>query len=204
MRTTRNQINPEMLQPVVEANITFTRNKALVDSCKDIGKVKCLLSYPPSKPRKVITGLDTPCSIAVNSEGVMVVGGEGSNCITVINEDGSIVRSFGLDGKLNGKYGECLGVVFTTDGHIVVSDGHSHKLYKLTLQGEYIASVGSKGSGPLEFDHPNEIDIILQQERYMLLIATTIVSRSSTTTSPTLAVLAAKERYRDNYLIPLV
>ena len=154
MEVASEQINPEVFQPVEEADITFTRNKALVDSCKDIGKVKCLFSYPPSKPRKVVKGLDWPQCVAVNSEGVMVVGGESDNCITVINKDGEIVRSFGLDGKKDGQYGVCDGIAFTADGHIVVSDYYDSMLYKLTLQGEYIASVGGEGSGPLEFDCP--------------------------------------------------
>ena len=147
MEVASKQINPE--KPVEEADIRFTRNKAAIDDIKSIGEVHCSFSCP-SKPRKVIKCLDKLQCIAVNSEGVMVVGGEGDNCITVMDSNGRIVRSFGL----NGKYGECLGVAFITDGHIVVSDGHSHKLYKLTLQGEYIASVGGYGSSPMKFDSP--------------------------------------------------
>ena len=40
MEVASKQINPEVFQPVEEADITFTSNKALVDSCKDIGEVK--------------------------------------------------------------------------------------------------------------------------------------------------------------------
>ena len=159
MEVVSKQINPEVFKPVEEADITFTKNKALVDSCKDIGKVRCSFSHPLTKPRKVITGFDRPLSIAVNSEGVMVVGGEGSNCITVIDKDGSIVRSFGLDGIENGWYGLCHGVAFTTDDNIVVSDTMGHSLYKQTLQGEYITSVGSEGCGPSEFRHPRGVAV---------------------------------------------
>ena len=154
MEVASKQINPEKCQPVERADIRFTRNKDAIDVIENIGEVHCSFSCP-SKPRKVIKGLDKPRCVAVNSEGVMVVGGEGDSCIMVMDNNGRIVRSFGLDGK----YGECLDVAFTTDGHIVVSDGHSHKLYKLTLQGEYIASVGGYGSSLMKFDSPCGIAI---------------------------------------------
>ena len=148
------QINPEVFQPVEEADITFTRNKALVDSCKDIGKVKCSFSYPQNKPQKVITGMVEPRCVAANSQGAMVVGGAGTNCITVMDKDSKIVQSFGA-----AKRGVCYGVAFTIDGEIVASDYNNHKLYKLSLQGEYMASVGGRGSGPMEFNQPNEIAV---------------------------------------------
>ena len=42
------------------------------------------------------------------------------------------------------------------------------KLYKLTLQGEYIASVGGRGSGPLEFDDAYGIAIHPKTEQIYL------------------------------------
>ena len=39
MEVVSTQINPDMFQPVEEANITFTGNKKLVESCKNIGEV---------------------------------------------------------------------------------------------------------------------------------------------------------------------
>ena len=121
MRVACEQINPEVHQPVEEANIAFVRSKAVIDTCEDIGKVACSF-LNDSKPKKVITEVGKPLSIGINSEGVMVVGGKGNNCITVIDRNGRVVRSFGLDGKDNGKYGICLEVSFTLDGHIIVSD----------------------------------------------------------------------------------
>ena len=83
------QINPETFKPVEEADVIYTRNKAVMDSCKDIGKVKCSLSYPR---RKVATKRDKrPISVAINSEGVMVMGGVGSNSIMVMDKDTGIV-----------------------------------------------------------------------------------------------------------------
>ena len=152
------QINPEVFQPVEEADITFTRNKTVIDNCRNIGKVNCLFSYPPSKPRKIVPGLEKPRCIAVNKEGVMVVGGEGYNCITVVDKDGRMVRSFGLESKIFRKNGNCWGIAFTIDGHIVMSSADD-KLYKLTLKGNAIASVGGKGSGPLEFKYPRGVAI---------------------------------------------
>ena len=39
MEVVSTQINPDVLQPVEKANITFTGNKKLVESCKNIGEV---------------------------------------------------------------------------------------------------------------------------------------------------------------------
>ena len=39
MEVVSTQINPDVFQPVEEANITFTGNKKLVESCKNIGEV---------------------------------------------------------------------------------------------------------------------------------------------------------------------
>ena len=119
---------------------------------------------PPTQcmTRKLITiYMPSQHCIAVNSEGVLVVGGEGTNCITVIDEDGSVVRSFGLGGETSnyGRHRSCWGVAFTTDGHIVASDVYYHKLHKLTLRGENIATVGSRGDGHLQFDSPFGITI---------------------------------------------
>ena len=44
MEVVSTQINPDVFQPVEEANITFTGNKKLVESCKNIGKVSYAFS----------------------------------------------------------------------------------------------------------------------------------------------------------------
>ena len=47
MEVVSTQINPDVFQPVEEANISFTGNKKLVESCKNIGKVS--YSFSPVK-----------------------------------------------------------------------------------------------------------------------------------------------------------
>ena len=47
MEVVSTQINPDVFQPVEEANITFTVNKKLVESCKNIGEVS--YSFSPVK-----------------------------------------------------------------------------------------------------------------------------------------------------------
>ena len=143
------KVKPGAFQPVERADVIFAKNKVFEE---DFGKVMCSFSHLPSKPKKVITGLKLPRCVAVNSEGVVVVGGEGDECVTVVDGDGGIVRSFRVDGERNGPYRICSGIAFTNDGHIVVSDGLNHRLNKLTLQGKRIMSVGDRGNGPLQFN----------------------------------------------------
>ena len=77
MEVVSDQVNPEAFRPVEEADVTLARNQAVVNSCKDIGKMMCSFSYPSSKPSKVISELDKPRCVSVNRDGVMVVGGRG-------------------------------------------------------------------------------------------------------------------------------
>ena len=103
----------------------------------------------------IIDGLNRPFGVAVSDDGHVIVTETGGNCITVLDREGKKVRSF--TSSRNIKFSYPCGVAITPDNFILVTD--EHKIQKLTMDGNLIASVGQKGSKPLEFNEPRDIAI---------------------------------------------
>ena len=103
-----------------------------------------------------IDGLNRPIGVAVSDDGHVIVNECRGNCITVLDRQGKRkVESFTSRGNIKFYY-PC-GVAITPDNFILVTD--EHKIQKLTMDGKLIASVGQKGSKPLEFNDPRGITI---------------------------------------------
>ena len=107
-------------------------------------------------PVCTIPELNTPYGVAVTNDGHVIVSELSGNCVSVLDREGKKVKSFGK-GNRNIKFSIPSGVVVTPDNFIFVAD--NHKIQKISMDGEYITSVGKEGSGPLEFDHPYGIAI---------------------------------------------
>ena len=99
---------------------------------------------------RTIRGFNRPYGVAVTNDGYVIVSELSGKCVTVLDRDGKKVKSFGK-GNGNIKFSIPSGVVVTPDNFILVVD--NHKIQKISIDGEYITSVGKEGSGPLEFDH---------------------------------------------------
>ncbi len=54
---------------------------------------------------------------------------------------------------LKGQFRSLCGVT----GNILVADCRNHRIQKLTKEGQYLTSVGTKGNGPLQFEGPRGI-----------------------------------------------
>ena len=110
-------------------------------------------------PSKIICGLKKPLGIAVCDNGNVVVNEHGTHCITVVNKEGKRLKSYGGMGTKEGQFISPRGVAITADGHIMVTD--CHRLQKLTVNGVYVKSVGSResGSGQLQFHFPTGIAV---------------------------------------------
>ncbi len=108
------------------------------------------------EPINTITGLNTPRGIAVCDNGNIVVAENEAHCITILNKEGKMARSFSTAGtiKEEGQFKLPRGVAITNDGHILVTD--NHRLQKLTTDGVCVKSVGSSefGKDRLEFNFP--------------------------------------------------
>ena len=101
---------------------------------------------------KTIGGLKFPRHLAVSDSGEIVVADWGSNCVSVFDREGRKLRSFGDQGSVDMKLVEPRGVALLSDNTVLVAANHC--VQKFRIDGTFIASVGSEGSGKLQFDTP--------------------------------------------------
>ena len=108
-------------------------------------------------PVHTITELNDPWRVAVSDDGHVIVTERNGNCVTILDNEGKKVKLFrGQGGSGNVEFYP-RGVAITPDNFILVSD--NHRIQKISMDGDRVASVGGYGSGPLQFDGPNGIAI---------------------------------------------
>ena len=109
-------------------------------------------------PVRTITELNNPWGVAVSDDGHVIVTERNGHCVTILDNEGKKVKSFGgKGGRGNVQFSRPIGVAITPDNFILVSD--NHRIQKISMDGDCIASVGEKGSGPLQFNDPSGIAI---------------------------------------------
>ena len=110
-------------------------------------------------PIRTITELNGPWGVAVSDDGHAIVTEHDGHCVTILDNEGKKVKSFGgKGGSGNVNFSSPCGIAITPDNFILVSDGN-HRIQKISMDGDCIASVGEKGSGPLQFNTPYGIAI---------------------------------------------
>ena len=127
-------------------------------------------------PLLFIEGVNSPCGVAVNKrEEEVVVAEWGGDCVSVFNPSGDELRSFGKlvsrQGKFHHPHGGKFhhprgsrqekfhrprGVAVDGMGNILVVD-EKCRIQKFTAEGQFLAAVGTRGSGPLQFSNPTSI-----------------------------------------------
>ena len=109
-------------------------------------------------PVHTITELNHPWGVAVSDEGHVIVTERNGHCITILDNEGKKLKLLGgEEGRGNVKFLSPRGVAITPDNFILVSD--DHRIQKISMDGDCIASVGEEGSGPLQFKSPAGIAI---------------------------------------------
>ena len=110
-------------------------------------------------PVKIIPDFKYPWGLTTTGNGEVIIAENLGHRITILNRDGTKLRSFGTKGKKEGQFNHPYGVAISHDGHILVTD--SHRLQKLTFDGEFVQLVGSgnRENGPLKFDSPKGIAV---------------------------------------------
>ena len=99
-----------------------------------------------------------PWGVAVSDDGHVIVTELNGYCVTILDNEGKKVKSFGGEGGIgNAEFIFPRGVAITPDNFILVSD--NHRIQKISMDGYRIASVGGWGSGPLQFNGPVGIAI---------------------------------------------
>ena len=109
-------------------------------------------------PVRTITELNWPVGVAVSDDGHVIVTEDDTNCVTILDNEGKKVKLFGgKGGRGNVNFFSPRGVAITPNNFILVSD--DHRIQKISMDGDCIASIGKKGSGPLQFNYPAGIAI---------------------------------------------
>ena len=104
---------------------------------------------------KTISGMKRPRHITFAATGEMVVCERDAHCVSVYDRSYRHLRSFGNTGPEEKKLSNPLGVAISSDNTVFVAANHCVK--KFTLEGQFIASVGTEGSGRLQFNWPGAI-----------------------------------------------
>ena len=72
--------------------------------------------------------------------------------MSVTSPNGTKLRSFGTRGSGPGQFQDPCGVSVDDEGNILVADRGNHRIQKFTNNGQFLASVSTKGTGSLQFN----------------------------------------------------
>ena len=108
-------------------------------------------------PILTIDRVKGPLGVAVNQRGEVVVAECSGHCVSVFNQYGKELRSFGTHGSGYGQFKYPHGVAVDSKGNILVTDTDNHRIQKFTTTGEFLTAAGTKGSGPLQFNRPSDV-----------------------------------------------
>ena len=109
-------------------------------------------------PILTIGGMEEPCGVTVNQRGEVVVSDR--HCVSVFSPSGVKLRSFGSRGSGHGPFNRPEGIAVDGEGNILVADYNNHRIQKFTAEGQFLAMVGSEGSG-----HSFPIDIAISNNK---------------------------------------
>ena len=112
-------------------------------------------------PVRVVTGLNRPYGIAVNSRGEMIITERDSNQISIFDIRRQKIRTFGSRGGHLGQIEVPKSIAVDDANNIYVTS--EHKLQKFTASGEIIKCVGQRGNKEREFDDPRGVAIYNNQ-----------------------------------------
>ena len=106
--------------------------------------------------------LTHPGAVTFNQNGELVVlESDNAEHISTYTPSGEKLKSFALSSWINPSvdYGmrNLVSVAVDDDGNIFAIDSQNHCIYKFTPDGQELAKIGTKGNGPLQFRHPQEI-----------------------------------------------
>jgi tripartite motif-containing protein 2/3/tripartite motif-containing protein 71 len=110
-------------------------------------------------PILTISGVRTPCGVAIAQNGEVVVSELGKHCMSMFGTSGEKLKSFGSYGALQGEFGGPRGVAVDCEGNILVADSWNRRIQKFTAEGQFVAAVGTEGSKSLQFSHPSGVAV---------------------------------------------
>ena len=91
--------------------------------------------------KKIITGMNCPWGVAINSKGNIVVAEYGEKCISILSPEGEKITSFGSEGSSPGQFKWPQGVAVDDDDNILVVDNWNNRIQKFTSDGRFVLAV---------------------------------------------------------------
>ena len=86
---------------------------------------------------------------------VIVAEQRDGHCVSILSPSEEKRRTFGSRGSRSGRIQiRPCGVAVDDDDNILVVDGDNHRIQKFTSDGQFVKTVGSKGTGRLQFISP--------------------------------------------------
>ena len=140
------QLGPQQVVRVVCADLS--------PACQTLGEVRSQPITCEGTHVKTISGVKEPRHIAFADNGQFVVC-HWHDGVSIFNHNYTKLRSFGQTGSGGNKLTLPLGVAISSDNIVCIASRHC--VTKFTLEGQFIASVGSLGSGRLQFSTPYAI-----------------------------------------------
>ena len=137
------QLGPEQVLRVVCADLS--------PACQTLGEVHFQPGPCEGTHMKTISGVKKPRHIAFADNGQFVVCQQ-SGGVSIFNHNYIKLRSFGHTGSGGNELTAPLGVAISSDNIVFIASQHC--VTKFTLEGQFIASVGSYGIGRLQFYTP--------------------------------------------------
>ena len=109
------------------------------------------------RPVRIVTDLFCPYGIAYNSRGEMIVSEYDGHRVSIVDNRGKKIRTFGSRGDSPDQMIYPRGIAIDDMDNIYVSS--EHKLQKFTSNGELIKCVGKKGGKEVEFNVPRGVTL---------------------------------------------
>ncbi len=99
--------------------------------------------------------LEQPCGVAITSTGNLVIAEKGGKTVSMVQPSGKKFKSFdGLPGTVEDM--RC-GMAVDKSSNIMLVDTHNHCIVVFSRDGELIITLGSMGSGQLNFLFPQDV-----------------------------------------------
>ena len=97
-------------------------------------------------------GLSRPRSLALDSEGNLLVLDEALDRVTKFSPDGAFVLRFGEKGSGDGQFERPEGLAVDATDNVYVADSGNGRIVKFDPSGQFLAAFGARGSGDGKFE----------------------------------------------------
>ena len=118
-------------------------------------------STPPNLgPAGLIGDLEGPSGVAVTEGGeIVVVESTGFRVTIISGKSYGDRKSFGEYGSDPGQFDRPEGIAIDNGGNILVADSQNNRIQQFSSTGKFLKTVGTWGSGPLQFLCPGGIAV---------------------------------------------